>query len=179
MTHPKWCIVQQNIIKCRVTSDEKKLIEQEAKKRGLNISSYIKSVSIPDEKEDDNFSIAKPLSGNNKEKRVEIRLTSDEYELIKNEACEKGISMSKYIRKKTLSEKTSIYIDVYDDDIAELSKTVNPKLDRILGILKALSMQSQLHENQYNKMKSILNELSENVDYLLKQYRKNCSNTCG
>lgn len=165
-----------NFIGIRVTPAEREKLEQLASANGIALSQYIKSQLNLDAEEPEAFSVTIQASENEKrECPYLIRLTPSEANKIETEAAMQQIPASALIRKKALSAKNIIHIDVYDNDIVDLEHRIQPKIDSFSGVVEALRMQSMLHDVQANKMEALLQGIYDELRYIAKRVRTNRS----
>ena len=159
----------------RLTTDERSILEQKASELGVSLSKYIKQqLDLDTLKALNEFSVEDVPSENElRTNTYTIRLTDTEKEQIEKEAELNNVPPSVLIRNKALSAKKIIKIDVFDDDVKDLEFRIVPKMNIILGNMKALSMQTKLHDVQIEKMMSILTEINSDFKFIVNRIRTN------
>lgn len=159
-----------------LTTDERDKLKSLAIKNNMTISKYMREMVIYNIMNEDNTNTTyipekeKSIS-NERNKRLEIRLTEEEYNIIKDKAGKK--SLSEYIRSAALKGNKTIKVEVYDDDIVDLERKVQPQIDRLFNIIKALKLQKLLHDAQYNKLEELIQGIYDNLKYTAKTVTKN------
>lgn len=167
---------KKHYVKTSVEDNEFIILQNLAIKNNMSISKYINSLIRPilireyyDEYIPDNKIINEKVS--TKTKHINIKLSEEEYNIIKNKAGKK--SLSEYIRSAALKGNKTIKVEVYDDDIVDLERKVQPQIDRLFNIIKALKLQKLLHDAQYNKLEELIQGIYDNLKYTAKTVTKN------
>lgn len=159
-------------IKVNMTQDEKDKIENLARQHKMSTSAFVKS-QLSSILAADEPAASAPFNyeAEGRDIRIEIRVSEREMETIKANAGVRTIAA--YVRDAALNGSKIIKVEVYDDDIVELIHRVQPRIDSIFGVVKALQMQQQLHDNQYARLESLLNEISKDIRGTVSSVRKN------
>lgn len=154
-----------------MTQDEKNKIEKLAKQNQMSTSAFVKS-QLSSLLSDEPIPDA-PFNyeAEGRDVRIEIRVSEREMETIKAKAGARTIAA--YVRDAALNGSKIIKVEVYDDDIVDLEHRIQPQIDRIFGIAKALQMQSQLKEAQYLQLENLLSSISKDIRSTVMNVRKN------
>jgi len=158
-------------IKVNVSQDEKDWIEELAKLHGMSASAFAKDklfFTLHGKENETNTKFNYKAESRNV--RIETRVSEREMETIKENAGTKTVAQ--YVRDTALNGSKVINIEVYDDDITDLIQRIQPKVDRILGITKALQMQNKLHDNQYIHLEELLNSIYKDLRSTVSAVRK-------
>ena len=158
-------------IKINVTQDEKDKLEKMAQQQHMSTSAFVKnqlSSLLSDEPMPD---VPFDYEAESRNVRVEIRVSEREMNIIKSKAGAKTIAA--YVRDAALNGSKVIKVEVYDDDISELIGSIQPRIDRIYGVIDALRHQNQLHDTQYARLEGLLNDISKDIRGTVSLVRKN------
>lgn len=158
-------------VKVNLTQDEKNKIEKLAKQNQMSTSAFVKSQlsSLLSDEPIPDAPFNYEAEGRNV--RIEIRVSEREIETIKAKAGARTIAA--YVRDAALNGSKIIKVEVYDDDIVDLEHRIQPQIDRIFGIAKALQMQSQLKEAQYLQLENLLSSILKDIRGTVSNVRKN------
>lgn len=158
-------------VKVNLTQDEKNKIEKLAKQNQMSTSAFVKS-QLSSLLSDEPIPDA-PFNykAEGRDVRIEIRVSEREIETIKAKAGARTIAA--YVRDAALNGSKIIKVEVYDDDIVDLEHRIQPQIDRIFGIAKALQMQSQLKEAQYLQLENLLSSILKDIRGTVSNVRKN------
>ena len=157
-----------------MTDKERASLDALAKTEGLKTSTYARKVLGLDELSSltDNDLASPPIenaSGMSRDRKVSVFFSEDEFNRLKNEVDKNSTTISNLIRQKTLTEKTIVSVDVYDEDIVDLENRIQPQLDRLLNIIKAFKVQKVIHDSQFNQIKSILTDIYNEIRFLARK----------
>lgn len=158
-----------------LTNSEKEKLQSLAIQNNMTISKYMRDMVLPiilDKENNTNFNIdISDKSIIKRNKRIEIRFSDEEYNIIKEKAGNK--SLSEYIRSVALKGNKTIKVDVYDDDIVNLENKLQPQIDKLFNVIKALKLQNVLHDTQYKKIEGLIQSIYDDLKYTAKSVRKN------
>lgn len=159
-------------IKVHMTQDEKEKIDKLAEQNHMSTSSFVKAQlsSILDATEPD-ISAPYEYEAESRNHVLRVPVSQRELDTIKNKAGARTIAA--YVRDAALNGSKILRVEVYDDDIVDLEHRIQPQIDHIFGVVKALQLQSKLHDAQYNRLESLLNDISKNIRGTASGVRKN------
>lgn len=159
-------------VKVNMTKDEKDKIEKLARQHRMSTSAFVKSQLSSILTDDEPIPDA-PFNyeAEGRDIRIEIRVSERELETIKAKAGARTIAA--YVRDAALNGSKILKVEVYDDDIVDLEHRIQPQIDRIFGIAKALQMQSQLKEAQYLQLENLLSSILKDIRGTVSNVRKN------
>lgn len=158
-------------IKVNVNDTEKARIEEAAKKAGMPVSSFIREqIAFAMEGNDDTYQPPFETIKEPRENNIRIRLSDRELEAIKEKAGD--FTVTDYLRRVGVNGTKVISVDVYDDDIVDLEHRLQGEIDHISGIVTALQVQRQLHDNQYEKLEMHLDNIYKELRAVARQKRK-------
>lgn len=158
-------------IKVNMTQNEKDKIENLAQQHKMSTSAFVKSQLTSLLSDEQTPSAPFEYEAEGRDIRIEIRVSEREMETIKANAGARTIAA--YVRDAALNGSKIIKVEVYDDDIVELIHRIQPRIDSIFGVVKALQMQQQLHDNQYARLEGLLNDISKDIRGTVSNVRKN------
>ena len=158
-----------------LTTDERDKLKSLAIKNNMTISKYMREMVIYNIMNEDNINTTyipeTNITDTKRTKEIHMLLSEEEYNIIKDKAGKK--SLSEYIRSAALKGNKTIKVEVYDDDIVDLERKVQPQIDRLFNIIKALKLQKLLHDAQYNKLEELIQGIYDNLKYTAKTVTKN------
>ena len=157
-----------------MTDKERASLDALAKTEGLKTSTYARKVLGLDGLSSltDNDLASPPIenaSGMSRDRKVSVFFSEDEFNRLKDEVDKNSTTISNLIRQKTLTKKTIVSVDVYDEDIVDLENRIQPQLDRLLNIIKAFKVQKVIHDSQFNQIKSILTDIYNEIRFLARK----------
>lgn len=154
-----------------MTQDEKDKIENLARQHKMSTSAFVKSQLTSLLSDEPAPSVPFNYEAEGRDIRIEIRVSEREMETIKAKAGARTIAA--YVRDAALNGSKIIKVEVYDDDIVELIHRVQPRIDSIFGVIKALQMQNRLHDAQYARLEGLLNDIAKDIRGTVSSVRKN------
>lgn len=158
-------------VKINVTQDEKDKLEKLAQQQHMSTSAFVKSQLSSLLQENNEASVPYEYEADCRDHVLKVPVSSKEYGTIKAKAGAKTIAA--YVRDAALNGSKVIKVEVYDDDISELIGNIQPRLDRIYGVIDALRHQNQLHDTQYARLEGLLNDISKDIRGTVSLVRKN------
>ena len=158
----------------RLTIEERAIVDALAKQEGMTSSAYIKSkIELDKIKGQEEISTFPEVIKESKNKTIAINVTQSEYEELQKEAEENHTKVGTLCRLKALTTKNIIKVEIYDADIVDLQHRIQPKIDSIYGVIKALAVQKVLHETQYQKLEELLQGIYNDFRFTTKKIRQN------
>lgn len=159
-------------IKVNVTQEEKDRIDELARKSNISSSAFVKR-QIATFLQEDIDVIDTPyeyeVAGRNHVVRVPV--SQNELEIIKEKAGNRTIAA--YMRDVGLNGSKVLRIEVYDDDIVDLMHRIQPQIDSIFGIVRALKIQKRLNDAQYLRLENLLESIASDIRGTVSIVRKN------
>lgn len=158
-------------VKVNVTPGEKRQIEMLARQHNMSASAFVKSYLSPILRINPEVDAPYDYEPEERDLRVEIRVSENEMKTIKEKAGAK--SVASYVRNTALNGSKTLRIEVYDDDIVDLMHRVQPQIDTLFGVVKALQLQKQLQPAQYTRLEELLYGISKDIRNVVSNVRKN------
>ena len=120
-----------------LTTDERDKLKSLAIKNNMTISKYMREMVIYNIMNEDNINTTyipeTNITDTKRTKEIHMLLSEEEYNIIKDKAGKK--TLSEYIRSAALKGNKTIKVEVYDDDIVDLERKVQPQIDRLFNII--------------------------------------------
>ena len=155
-----------------MTQDEKDEIDKLAKQHGLSTSSFVKSqltyLLSADESTTD---VPFDYDMGSRDLRISVHVSEREFATIKEKAGAKTIAA--YVRDAALNGSKVLKVEVYDDDIMDLIHIIQPQIETLFHVITALQLQHQLQPAQYNRMESLLENISDDIRKIVSYTHKN------
>lgn len=158
-------------VKVNMTQDEKSKIEKLAKQHQMSTSAFVKSQLSSLLQNEEIVSAPYEYEAEGRNHVIRVPVSPRELETIKAKAGARTIAA--YVRDAALNGSKILKVEVYDDDIVDLEHRIQPQIDRIFGIAKALQMQSQLKEAQYLQLEILLSSILKDIRGTVSNVRKN------
>ena len=157
------------IVKVYMSETEKEILSSLALSFGLSLSQYVKH-ELGDIRPED-ISIENNNSSSKRTISIRIRVTPEEYDLIKNKAAERPLSS--YGRKMMLTGGHPVRISIYTDDITAFDLEVSEKLQHFQNVIDALAYRSVLQEQESEKLLSLLSEIRDDMKKMTHYVKNN------
>lgn len=158
-------------LKVNVSEKEKALVDAKAKAAGMSTSAFIKS-HITDLLGYEEDEYLPPFEYDGAERNNEIHVNLSDAELQAIQQFTKGQTYSSYLRRIGTNGPRVIHVDVYDEDIVDLEHRITPKIESMFGVIYALKMQKQLHDNQFERIEKLLTEILAELRKVIRSTRK-------
>ena len=158
-------------IKVNVSKYEKSQIEDLARQHQMSASAFVKSQLEPILHDKDDVSAAYEYEAGDRDHCIKVPVSQRELTTIKEKAGTRTIAA--YMRNTALNGSKTLRIEVYDDDIVDLMHRVQPQIDTLFGVVKALQLQKQLQPAQYTRLEELLYGISKDIRNVVSDVRKN------
>lgn len=158
-------------IKVNVSKYEKSQIEDLARQHQMSTSAFVKSQLEPILHDKDDVSAPYEYEAGDRDHCIKVPVSQRELTTIKEKAGAR--TLAAYMRDTALNGSKTIRVEVYDDDIVDLIHRIQPQIDTIFGVVKALQLQKQLQPVQYMRLEGLLNDISKDIRSMVSNVRKN------
>lgn len=158
-------------IKVNVSKYEKSQIEDLARQHQMSASAFVKSQLEPILHDKDDVSAPYEYEAGDRDHCIKVPVSQRELTTIKEKAGARTIAA--YMRNTALNGSKTLRVEVYDDDIVDLMHRVQPQIDTLFGVVKALQLQKQLQPAQYTRLEELLYSISKDIRNVVSNVRKN------
>lgn len=160
-------------IKVNMTQAEKDRISDLAKQNHRSVSAFVKDQIAPLLRAEEFADVPYSYEADDRKHVMRVPVSQKEFATIRAKAGDQTIAA--YVRDTALSGKKTIRVEVYDDDIVDLMHRVQPQIDAIFGIAKALQLQKQLQPAQFARLDALLSDIQRDIRSVTADVRENRS----
>ena len=158
-------------IKVNVSKAEKDRLNDLARQNQMSTSAFVKS-QLEDVMHDvEPVDVPYSYEPSFRDHIMRIPVSPKEFATIKEKAGSKTIAA--YVRDAALNGSKVLKVEVYDDDIMDLIHIIQPQIETLFHVITALQLQHQLQPAQYNRMESLLENISDDIRKAVSYTRKN------
>ena len=158
----------------RVSENEKTVIDERAKAKGMTSNAYIQSLIKKDCKELQDDTALSGTSvvqdGNEPLNRVWFRLTDEEINLLNKHANRLGLSVTEYVRE-VISKKSMVELKIQLTDLHGLIEEINLLSRKLNGIMAYVHQSEKVYDNDVKVMVNTFKDIDRKVDdiYLMER----------